>query len=76
VTRCSASAASGEERNLLMLALDGPLQGFYPGDEQLNGFCQGFMTFCQLLNACVEIEAAILCVRRCRPQPGCQPVLL
>ena len=49
-----------------MVALDGPLQGFYPGDEQLNGFCQGFITFCQSLNACVEIEAAILCARRCR----------
>lgn len=49
-----------------MLALDGPLQGFYSGDEQLNGFCQGFITFCQSLNACGEIEAAILCARRCR----------
>jgi hypothetical protein len=66
VTRCSASAASSEERNLPMLALDGPLQGFYSGDEQLNGFCQGFITFCQSLNACVEIEAAVLCARRCR----------
>ena len=44
-----------------MLALDGPLQGFYPGDEQLNGFCQGFMTFCQSLTACVEIKAASRC---------------
>ena len=58
---CSASAASSGERNLPMLALDGPLQGFYPGDEQLNGFCQGFMTFCQSLTACVEIKAASRC---------------